>query len=77
MERKWQECLDAFQVGVENDNFIHMVDDGVEDKTKSFILVAAALAQLGRVEEARSCGQALRHLFPANPKVIKMCDALE
>lgn len=76
MEKKWQGCLDAFQIGVENDNFIHMVDDGAEDKSRAFILVAAALAQLGRIEEARTCGQTLRQLFPSKESVIKMCEVL-
>ena len=75
-EQKWQACLDAFQVGVENDNFVHMVDDGDEDKRRTFILVAASLAQLGRIEEAKSCGEALRILFPKNEAVLKLCEAL-
>jgi hypothetical protein len=76
-EQKWQACLDAFQVGIENDEFVHMVDDGDEDKTRAFILAAASLAQLGRMEEAKSCGEILLQLFPKNETVQRMCEALK
>lgn len=76
MERKWQACLDAFAVGLENDGFVHMVDDGDADKNKVFILVAAALLQLGRVEDAKTCRHTLLQLFPGNAHIIKMCEAL-
>ena len=76
MEKKWQACLDAFAIGLENDGFIHMVDDGDADKGRVFILVTAALLQLGRVEDAKTCKPTLLQLFPENSHVLKLCEAL-
>ena len=76
MEQKWQECLDAFDQGVENEAFVHLVDDGNETKDKTFIIVAAALEKLGRHEEARRAGQILLQLFPDNIIVRRLCDGL-
>jgi tetratricopeptide (TPR) repeat protein len=75
-QQQWQSCLDAFQVGLGNDEFAHIVDDGNESKEKSLILVVAALQQLGRTEEAKENGKTLRALYPNNSAILKLCEGL-
>jgi tetratricopeptide (TPR) repeat protein len=75
-QQKWQACLDAFQIGLENDSFAHIVDDGSECKEKTLILVVAALQQLGRDSEAKENSDVLRRLYPNNQAILKLCDEI-
>ena len=65
-ECKWQECVDAFQLGIENKAVLQLLDGGPACEDTSKILVTAALDRLGRLEEAvNMCIQAVA-AFPDN-----------
>ena len=75
-ECKWQECVDAFGIGVENKVVLQLLDSGSEYEDMSKILVAAALDKLGRLDEAvLMCREAL-DAFPHNSNLALMLDEL-
>jgi glycosyltransferase involved in cell wall biosynthesis len=75
-ECKWQECVDAFRIGVENKAVLQLLDSGPVYEDMSKILVAAALDKLGRLDEAVAmCREAL-DAFPHNSNLALMLDAL-
>jgi hypothetical protein len=75
-ERMWDKCLDAFWRGIENNFFVHTVDDGAESQELSLILAISALTQLGRKSEAREYYQILQQFFPGNMAIIRMGEQL-
>ena len=75
-ECKWQECVDAFQIGIENKATLQLLDNGPVYEDMSRILVAAALDKLGRLREAAAmCLQAVE-AFPGNSNLRLMLDEL-
>ena len=75
-ECKWQECVDAFKIGVENKVVLQLLDNGPVYEDMSKILVAAALDKLGRLGEAvLMCREAL-NAFPHNSNLALMLDEL-
>jgi len=73
---KWQEAIDAFQMGVENKVVMQLLDNGPVFEDMSKILVAAALAELGRTNEAKTmCSEALKS-FPHNAALKALHDKL-
>jgi hypothetical protein len=75
-ERNWSACLEAFQVGLENDEFVHVVDDGNEDKNKALVLIVAALKELGQLVEAKDKANILRAIYPNNGHIQQLCESL-
>ena len=75
-ECRWQECVDAFQIGIENKSVLQLLDNGPVYEGMSKILVAAALDKLGRLREAAAmCRQAVE-AFPGNSNLKLMLDEL-
>ena len=75
-ECTWQECVDAFKIGVENKVVLQLLDNGPVYEDMSKILVAAALDKLGRLGEAvLMCREAL-NAFPHNSNLALMLDEL-
>jgi hypothetical protein len=75
-ECKWQECFDAFQIGIENKSVLQLLDNGPVYEGMSRILVAAALDKLGRLREAADmCRQAVE-AFPGNSNLKLMLGEL-
>jgi glycosyltransferase involved in cell wall biosynthesis len=75
-ECRWQECVDAFKIGVENKAVLQLLDNGPVYEDMSKILVAAALDKLGRFREAAiMCGEALE-AFPHNSNLALMLGEL-
>jgi Glycosyl transferase family 2 len=71
-EQKWQEAVDAYQVGVENKAVLQIIDNGSGFEAMSKILVTAALDKLDRRDEAMAmCEEALK-AYPQNPALITM-----
>ena len=72
----WQECVDAFKIGVENKAVLQLLDNGPVYEDMSKILVAAALDKLGRLDEAVTmCREAL-DAFPHNSNLALMLEEL-
>ena len=74
-EEKWQACLEAFQVGLENDSFIHLVDDGNECKETALIWPVTALYALGKTSAAKEYGKILLGLYPHSEAVYRLCES--
>ena len=75
-ECKWQECVDAFRIGIENKQVLQLLDNGPVYEGMSKILIAAALDKLGRLDEAVAmCREAL-DAFPHNSNLALMLDEL-
>jgi tetratricopeptide (TPR) repeat protein len=75
--RRWQDCLDIYRLGLEYQETVQLVDDGLEDGASALIPVAIALHELGRKSEARETAVRLRALYPSSADVLKLCDAIE
>ena len=72
-EGKWQDTVDAYHIGVENQHgVLQIIDNGPAYEDMSKILVAAALDKLGRRAEALAMGEEALKIFPQNPALIAM-----
>jgi tetratricopeptide (TPR) repeat protein len=75
-ECRWQECVDAFQIGIEDKSVLQLLDNGPVYEDMSRILVAAALDKLGRLREAVvMCSRAVE-AFPGNSNLRLMLGEL-
>jgi tetratricopeptide (TPR) repeat protein len=71
-EKKWQEVVDAYQVGIANKAVLQIVDNGTGFEAMSKILVTAALDKLNRRDEALAmCEEALK-AYPQEQALIVM-----
>jgi glycosyltransferase involved in cell wall biosynthesis len=71
-EQKWQEAVDAYQVGIENKAVLQIIDNGEGFEAMSKILVTAALDKLDRRDEALAmCEEALK-AYPREQALITM-----
>ena len=75
-ECRWQECVDAFQIGIENKSVLQLLDNGPVYEDMSRILVAAALDKLGRLREAAAMCQQAVEAFPGNSNLRLMLGEL-
>ena len=75
-ECRWQECVDAFRMGVENKAVLQLLDNGPVYESMSKILVAAALEKLGRLGEAVVMCREACEAFPHNSNLALMLDEL-
>ena len=75
MEGKWHDSLTAYEEGLENDYFVHRVDDGIEDRNNTLVFVVDALLKLGYKDEARKKQQLLKMLYPDLTIVARLCEA--
>ena len=76
-EGKWQESVDAYNLGMEGSYGLQLIDSGPAYENMSKILVAAALDNLGRLGDAVSmCREAVK-AFPNNSAVQKLMAHLE
>ena len=76
-ECKWQECVDAFRIGVENKQVLQLLDNGPVYEDMSKILVAAALDKRGRLSEAVLMCREAASAFPGNSNLALMLSELE
>jgi tetratricopeptide (TPR) repeat protein len=75
-EGKWQESVDAYQIGLSNRSILQVVDSGEVFEDASKILIAAAMRKLGRVAEAmKFCEEALL-AFPSNSALQALHEVL-
>jgi glycosyltransferase involved in cell wall biosynthesis len=75
-ECKWQECVEAFQIGVASKGVLQLLDNGPVYEDMSKILVTAALDKLGQLNEAVvMCREAL-DAFPHNSYLALMHEKL-
>jgi hypothetical protein len=75
-ERRWQDCINAYELAIDRSSFIHIVDDGETSDPASLILVVAALHMLGRDDKARMHLTTLQNIFPKSEKVTELCNAI-
>ena len=75
-ECKWQECVDAFQIGVENKAVLQLLDNGPVYEDMSKILVSSALEKLGRLPEAVAMCRDAVVAFPHNSSLGLMLEFL-
>ena len=72
-EAKWQEAVDAYHVGVENQRgVLQIIDNGPAYEDMSKILVTAALEKLGRRNEALVMCEETLKIYPQNPALLAM-----
>ena len=71
-ECRWQACVDAFQIGIENKSVLQLLDNGPVYEDMSRILVAAALDKLGRLREAVAMCLLAVEAFPGNSNLALM-----
>lgn len=67
-------CVNAYSSA--NTSLPHVHDDGEQNPPSSLILVASALHQLGRVDEAQQIGSSLAEIFPGRKSVMEFCRSL-
>ena len=77
-EHEWQQSIDAYRLGVENElSTVQQLDDGEVYADASKILVAACLRKLGKKNEAVAmCEEALKS-FPSNETIMSMLAGLK
>ena len=76
-EGKWQESVDAYNLGIGGPYGLQLIDNGPVYGDMSKILVAAALDKLGRLEDAVAmCREAVK-AFPTNSMLQLMLEHLE
>jgi hypothetical protein len=73
---EWEGALDAFQIGVDSEHVIHVIDDDPVWRGPSLVFAVIALVKLGRVAEARERGETLRRLYPYNQTITRLCDEI-
>jgi len=71
-EQRWQDCLDAYDKGLELADQVPLVDDGAETSKATLVHAACALHQLGRFTEASRAAETLRKLFPLSNTVTQL-----
>ena len=77
-ESRWQDAVDAYLIGVENKRMggLQLIDNGPVYEDMSKILVAAALENLGRPEEAVLMCQEALVAFPNNKALQDMLEGM-
>lgn len=76
-ERRWQESLDAYELGVKNARTIQLLDGGSVQPEAAKVLAAGCLAELGRVSEARALAEEARRRFPDSQALRRLLLSLE
>jgi hypothetical protein len=69
-EGKWQQAVDAYQMGIKNKAVLQIVDNGPGYESRSKILVTSALDKLGRQDEALAMCEEALGTFPNEPALI-------
>ena len=64
LEKKWRECLYAYEVGEANRSVMHLLDDGPAYSDRSKIFVASAWEKLGEYRRSLAACEEVLRLFP-------------
>jgi hypothetical protein len=76
MQGLYEDCVAAYELGVSHAAVPQILDDGPVYADSSKILVAQALHELGRVEEARTMARQYAGVFPHSEAALELCSRI-